>query len=242
MVHPDEYFRFIDNQSIEQSGKIAVSASFYGVVMLGKPVTILPGAVIGRMPIANRTITHKPSDLFRPTVLCNDVVIGCNTVIYNGVYINERACVHDLSFVREGTEIGEDTVVGSSVVINYDCKIGARVRIFGPCHIANNTIIEDDVFFSLGAMTAVDKNVYLSRFGIEPVDFQPVVIRKKAFIGAGAILLPGVEVGEGAVVAAGSIVTKSVEPYQTVAGNPAKPMERQLPWVAADEVKRWQAQ
>ena len=55
-----------------------------------------------------------------------------------------------------------------------------------------------------------------------PVEFRPIVIQDYAWIGAGAILLPGVEIGEGSVVAAGAVVTKSVQPYSVVAGIPAR--------------------
>lgn len=177
-------------------------------------------AIINRRPSKSRNLNHIPQE-WDDAELRDDVIVGANSVIYCGVVIGERAVVNDLSSIREGSFVGQDCMIGRCVTINYDVYLGDRVRIMDNCHIANNTSIHDDVFVSVGVRTTSDKNVYLSRFGIEPPDIQPVVILDKAMIGANAVILPGVIIGEGAIVAAGAVVTKSVEPYHIVAGVPA---------------------
>jgi acetyltransferase-like isoleucine patch superfamily enzyme len=196
--------------------------TIYPGTQLGERVTILPGAVIGRPAIANRNVNRRPPIEPGPAILADDVVIGANSVLYAGCAIGARTVICDLSSVRENVTIGEDCMIGRSVMINWGVRIGNRVRIIDCVHVGNMTIVEDDVFWSFMASTAVDSSLYLGRFGIVPPEWRPPIIRKKAVLGAGCVVMEGVEVGEGAVVAAGAVLTKSAPAYTIWAGVPAK--------------------
>ena len=123
--------------------------------------------------------------------------------------------------LREGCEIGDQVIIGRGVQALYECKIGNRSRIQDQVHLVGNLIIEEDVFIGMGVMTSNDNNVYLARFGLANLDLHGPVIRRFAVIGTGAVLLPGVEIGTGAMVAAGAVVTRDVAPWTVVAGVPA---------------------
>jgi acetyltransferase-like isoleucine patch superfamily enzyme len=103
----------------------------------------------------------------------------------------------------------------------YECKIGNRSRIQDQVHLVGNLVVEEDVFIGMGVMTSNDNNVYLARFGLTSLDLHGPIIRRFAVIGTGVVLLPGVEIGTGAMVAAGAVVTKNVSPWTVVAGIPA---------------------
>jgi acetyltransferase-like isoleucine patch superfamily enzyme len=102
-------------------------------------------------------------------------------------------------------------------VIDGNCRIGSHVSIQSNVYIPTNTVIEDYVFLGPCCVLANDK--YPVRV---PYDLKGPVIRKGASVGANATLLPGIEVGEGAMVAAGALVTKNVPPWKLAIGCPAK--------------------
>jgi acetyltransferase-like isoleucine patch superfamily enzyme len=188
-----------------------------------KGAIIYPGAVLDRMPRTNGNTNRVINYDLEPTRMGRDCIIGANAVIYAGVVLGDRVMINDLSSVREGCTLADDVVLGRGVMILTDTTIGARTRIMDSCCLGS-CHIDEDVFIAHGVLIALDKAVYLSRFNLVPCDLRPVHICRRALIGAGAILLPDIEIGEGAIVAAGSIVTHSVEPFTVVMGQPARPV------------------
>lgn len=113
------------------------------------------------------------------------------------------------------TAFGKLTKVGKGVFVNFNCTFLDRGGI----------TIEDDVFIGPGVQLITEnhpeqpelrRNVYA----------KPIHLRKKAWIGAGALILPGVTVGENAIIAAGAVVTKDVPDNAVVGGIPAKPIRK----------------
>lgn len=128
-----------------------------------------------------------------------------------------------------GCEIGDDTRVGTFVEIQKGAKIGARCKISSHTFICEGVTIEDEVFIGHGVMFTNDRFPRAANADGSPqteADWTvvPTLIRKGAAIGSNATLLCGIIVGEGAVVGAGSVVTKDVPAGTTVAGNPARPL------------------
>lgn len=144
--------------------------------------------------------------------------------------------VHALADVQS-VSIGADTRIWQFVVVLPNARIGSGCNICAHCFIENDVIIgdrvtvksgvqlwdgvrlEDDVFIGPNVTFTNDK---YPRSRIYPITFGSVIVRKGASIGGGAVLLPGVEVGESAVVGAGAVVTRSVLAGDTVVGNPAR--------------------
>lgn len=126
-----------------------------------------------------------------------------------------------------GCEIGDETSIGTFVEIQKGVRVGARCRIQSHTFICEGVTIEDEVFVGHNVNflndrwpAAVNDDGSVRTAG--DWRLERTVVKRRATIGTGAILLPGVTVGEGAVVGAGAVVTKDVPPGAIIAGNPAK--------------------
>jgi acetyltransferase-like isoleucine patch superfamily enzyme len=202
--------------------KIGNNVTIYPRVRIGDGCQILEGAVIGRIPISAGATNRPVMQEYAPVEVGVCSVIGCHVVLYTGITVGSQVLIADLASVREGCQIGDSAVIGRGVMVLYDVQIGPRTRIQDQAHIVGNAVIESDVFVSMGVVTTNDNDVYLTRFGMRPLKLQGPVIRRFAVIGANATLLPGVEIGEGAMVGSGAVVTKDVLPWTIVVGVPAR--------------------
>jgi UDP-2-acetamido-3-amino-2,3-dideoxy-glucuronate N-acetyltransferase len=123
-----------------------------------------------------------------------------------------------------GAKIGRDCNVCAQVFIENDVVVGDRVTIKNGVQLWDGVRLEDDVFVGPNA-TFTNDPFPRSKRRLE--QFSITVVRRGASIGANATVLPGVTIGEGALVGAGSVVTRDVPPGAVVVGNPARVM-RQL--------------
>lgn len=125
--------------------------------------------------------------------------------------------------VLERAEIGENCNICSHCFVENDVVIGNNVTIKCGVQVWDGIRIEDDVFIGPNVTFTNDKS---PRSKVYPDVFETTVVRKGASIGANATILPGIEIGEGAMVGAGAVVTKDVPPHATVVGNPAHEIKR----------------
>jgi len=118
------------------------------------------------------------------------------------------------SLIYMGAEIRDpqNIVIGAGTTIGHNCTLDGR----GSLHIGNSVNLSSEVM-----IWTMQHDHRSPTFGAVSV---PVIIEDYAWVSCRAIVLPGVTIGKGAVVAAGAVVTKSVEPYAIVAGIPAKPI------------------
>jgi acetyltransferase-like isoleucine patch superfamily enzyme len=154
------------------------------------------------------------------------------TVLYAGVEIGSGFQSGHHVIVREGTRIGDQVAVWSNAVIDYGCVIGNRAKIHCNCYVAQFTELEDDVFLAPGVTIANDL------FPGNPESAAAMagpLIRAGAQIGVNATILPYVTIGAGAIVGAGSVVTRDIPPATVAYGHPAVPVRRvdELPAVSA---------
>lgn len=204
--------------------KIYEGAVLFPNVTLGNNITVFPGAVIGRPPLLTGATSHRVEGTeLLPVRIGDNCVIGANAVIYMDVEIGNNTMICDTACIREGVRIGSSCVIAMGVTINFNTLIGNRVKVMDNTHLTGNMVIEDDVFISLLVATANSNSMGREETseGGDLVEKGPVV-RRFATIGEGACLLPNVEIGENAIVAAGSVVTKNVKPHSLVAGFPAR--------------------
>jgi len=144
------------------------------------------------------------------------------TVIYAGSRIGARFETGHHVVVREENEIGDDVQIWSNSVIDYGCRIGHRVKIHAGVYVAQFSVLEDDVFLAPGVILAND--LYPGQES-QPELVGPT-IRRGAQIGVNSTLVPGVEIGAGALVGAGSVVVRDVPGGMVVAGNPSRVLRR----------------
>jgi UDP-2-acetamido-3-amino-2,3-dideoxy-glucuronate N-acetyltransferase len=149
--------------------------------------------------------------------------VGTGAVLFAGATIGEGAIVGDQAFVRERSSIGAGSVIGRGSVVDNDVVVGARVRVQTNVYLTAFTLIEDDVFVGPGALTTNDDT--MARHGDEMDgrdSIKGATLRRACRVGGGAVLTPGVEIGEEAFVAAGAVVTRDVPPRAVVIGVPAR--------------------
>jgi UDP-2-acetamido-3-amino-2,3-dideoxy-glucuronate N-acetyltransferase len=115
--------------------------------------------------------------------------------------------------------IGEDCNICSNCFIENDVVIGDRVTIKSGVQIWDGIRIDSDVFIGPNVTFSNDRWPRSKEY---PPEFQKTTVEKGASIGANATILPGITIGEGAMVGAGSVVTRSVPPHSVVVGNPAR--------------------
>ncbi len=133
-----------------------------------------------------------------------------------------------------GCEIGDETRIGPFVEVQKNVTIGKRCKIQSHSFICEGVTIEDEVFVGHGVMFTND----LDPRAVNPdgslktdTDWTclPTVVRRRASIGTNATILCGLEIGEGALVGAGAVVTRDVPPNTIVAGNPARVLRLLIP-------------
>lgn len=181
-------------------------------------VALGPGAQIGPWVILGEPPRHrKPGEL--PTTIGPDAVIRSHSVVYAGNCIGARFQTGHGTLIREENDIGDDVSIGSSTVIEHHVRIGDGVRIHSMAFVPEYTILEAGCW--IGPNVVITNAKYPLSPGVKE-SLRGAVVRRGAKIGANATLLPGVEIGEDALVGAGSVVTKDVPARAVVAGNPAR--------------------
>jgi acetyltransferase-like isoleucine patch superfamily enzyme len=175
-------------------------------VVLGDGVTVQDGAVLGKR-------TARGASTGAPTV--------AGSVVGDQAYVRERAVVGARSVIGRGTAVDNDVVVGDRVSV----QTGVYLTAF--------SVVEDDVFVGPCAMTTNDDT--MNRHDDAYV-LRGATLRRACRIGGGAVLTPGVEVGEEAFVAAGALVTRDVPARAVAMGVPAR-VVREV--ADADLLERW---
>jgi len=157
------------------------------------------------------------------TTIGHGAWIRSHTVIYAGNVIGRRFVTGNKVNIRECNRIGDDVSVGTLSVIEHHVEIGDRVRIHTQAFIPEFSILEDDCW--IGPHVVLTNAKYPVSPGVKD-SLRGPRIGKGAKIGANATLLPGVVIGERALVGAGAVITHDVPPGAVVVGNPGRMINR----------------
>ncbi len=133
--------------------------------------------------------------------------------------IGEGTRVWQFAVIMRGVRIGSDCNICAHTMIEKGVTVGDRVTVKSGVFLWEGSLIEDDVFIGPNATFTND---LLPRSKVYPEQFSGVTIRRGASVGANATILPGITIGEFAMVGAGAVVTHDVAPYCVVVGNPAR--------------------
>ena len=140
--------------------------------------------------------------------------------------IGEGTKIWHFSHIMSGCVIGEGCNIGQNVVISPDVRLGRNVKIQNNVSVYTGVIAEDDVFMgpSMVFTNVINPRSHVSR----KHEYRQTILRKGCSIGANATIVCGHEIGQYALIGAGTVVTRDVKPYALVVGNPA----RQTGWVS----------
>lgn len=213
---------------MRNSKKVTIhkSAILYGKNWIGEGSQIMENVILGyperellsKMEKERRGIENYA---YQGVTIGKNALVRAGAIIYSNVRIGDNFQTGHNVLIRENTSIGDDVLIGTNVVIEGNTIIGNRVSIQSNVYISANSVIEDFVFIGPNAVLINDK--YPIRR--ENNNLKGPILRKGTSIGANSTILPGIEVGEGAMVAAGAVVTKDVAPWKLAIGSPAKMIE-----------------
>jgi acetyltransferase-like isoleucine patch superfamily enzyme len=211
------------------AAEIHPTATVYEGTVLGDGVKVLENAVVGKQPALGPKSTAKREPL-PPAEIGAGTIVSTGAIVFAGSRIGAGCILGDQSCVRERVEIADDVVVGRGSLVENDTTIGSGTRIQAEAYITAYSTLEEDVFIAPCVVTTNDN--FMGRTERRRELMKGPTIRRGARIGGGAVLCPGIEVGEEGFVGAGAVVTKDVPPRAVVVGNPARVL-REVP---ADEL------
>jgi acetyltransferase-like isoleucine patch superfamily enzyme len=193
---------------VAEGSGVSVAAN----VQLGRGCRLEAPVILGKAPRG-----AEPGEL--PLRIGEMAVIRPFTTIYAGSVFGNCLQTGQGASVREDNVVGDNVSIGTNAVLEFGNRIGNRVRIHSGCFLEMVTI-EDDVFVGPNVVFTDDPHP-MNCPHYKECRGGPVV-RSKARIGANSTILPGVEIGEGSLVGAGSVVVDDVPPGMVVAGSPAR--------------------
>jgi acetyltransferase-like isoleucine patch superfamily enzyme len=182
----------------------------YGINVIGEGAQIFEPVTIGFPSRENMGKTG-----YQGSTIGNHAVLRSGTIIYCDVIIGDNFQSGHNTLIREKTRIGDRTAIGTATVIDGNTHIGNDVNLQSMVYIPTNTTIGDRVFIGPNAVLTNDRyppSGYL----------KGPILKAGAAIGANVTILPGVCIGEGAFVAAGSVVTHDVPDHMMAVGTPAR--------------------
>lgn len=211
------------------SADVHPTATVHPGTILGEGVRILENAVVGKQPtLSPRSTTRR--EPAPPARLGDGAVVSSGAIVFAGATLGARVIVGDQACVRERVTVGDDVVIGRGALVENDTTIGALTRIQAEAYITAYSTLEEQVFVAPCVVTTNDNFMGRTEKRLELM--RGPTIRRGARVGGGAILCPGVEIGEEAFVGAGAVVTRDVPPRVVVVGNPARVLRE----VSADEL------
>jgi acetyltransferase-like isoleucine patch superfamily enzyme len=207
------------NVTIGADVEIGANVVIHDDTVIGDGCVIQDNVVLGKAPRLSARSTAR-RDPLPGLVLGEGAAVCSGAIVYAGSTIGPKTIIGDLASVRERCVIGEGVVVGRGVCVENDTAIGAFCKIQSNSYITAYSTLEDHVFIAPCVTTTNDN--FMGRTDERHKHILGAIIRRGARVGGGVVILPGIEIGEEAFVAAGALVTRDVPAKRLVAGLPAK--------------------
>jgi dTDP-4-amino-4,6-dideoxygalactose transaminase/acetyltransferase-like isoleucine patch superfamily enzyme len=215
-----EYCVIEDDVILEEGVQLGHHVIIHAGTSIGAGTIVGDGTALGREPRPAATSTVKEEHELKPLVIGRDCTIGTGVVVYRGTEIKDSCFLGDSASVRENCQLGEAVLIGQRVVVENGVQIGDYTKIQTGAYITASTEIEGHVF--IAPMVTTTNDNYMGRTEKRFASRRGPTFQKGCRVGGGALILPGVTIGEEAFIAAGSIVTKDAPPYQLMMGSPAR--------------------
>lgn len=215
-----------DNVRIGTNCRIGSGVIFHADSVIGNNVRIDDNTVIGKLPMKAALSAVTQEQALDPCIIADDCMIGAMVVIYRGCVLGKKSMVADLASLRENVEVGEYTIIGRGVTIENKVRVGSRCKLETEAYITALSEIGDGCFIA-PEVTFTNDN-FLGRTKERFKFHRGVTMHRGARIGANVTVLPGLTLGEDALVAAGSVVTRDVPARKLVMGAPAR-VRREVP-------------
>ena len=183
---------------------------------IGKGTFIDDACILGKMPRTGVSSRRMAPKELPPLEIGNDCIIHTGVILYAGVKIGNQVLIGDQASIMQLNSVGDKSTIGRLVSTDPNITIGRLVKIEAGSTLAGLSTIEDDVFIGNSVVTA-DNNT-MGRGG----ESKGPHIKRAARIGSNSTLLPGVVIGEEAVVGSGAMVTRDVPERKIVMGVPAR--------------------
>ena len=147
--------------------------------------------------------------------------------VSNQAHIGDGTSIWHQAQVRERASIGQNCILGKGVYVDFGVQIGDCCKLQNGAYVYHGATLEDGVFVGPGVILTNDRlpraiNPDGSLKSDDDWQVAPILVKRGASLGAGSVILPGIIVGEFAMVGAGSVVTRSVPEHGLVVGNPAR--------------------
>lgn len=212
MMDANEIISFIQNSTKSTPVKVYIKGNLDGIEFGSNSKTFITGnsgVVFGEWSEINKVLEENKAQI-EDYVIENDRrnsaiplldMKNINARIEPGAIIRDQVDIGDNAVIMMGASINIGAVIGEGTMIDMNAVLGGRATVGKNCHIGAGTVLAGV---------------------IEPPSAKPVIVEDDVLIGANCVVLEGVKVGKGAVVAAGAIVIDDVPPYTVVAGTPAR--------------------
>jgi acetyltransferase-like isoleucine patch superfamily enzyme len=208
----------LERARIGAGTRIGSGAVIYPGTQIGEGCLVEEGAVLGKRPRLRRGSSAAGRAL-EALVVEPEATVCCGAIVYAGARVAGQAIIGDQAQVREGAIIGSHSVVGRASCVDFAAQVGSRVLIQTGVYVTGESMVEDDVFLGPGVLTTNDDTMGRHDRGAR---LSAPVFRRACRVGGGVTLVPGVEIGEEAFVAAGALVTRDVASREVVMGVPAR--------------------
>lgn len=205
---------------IGNGARIGAFSVIHDGSQIGDEVRIDEFVVVGKQPLRAANSTLKSREALEPARIGDRCLLGTAAVVYAGARIGRNVLVADYASVREDVEIGDFTIVGRGVAVENACRIGSYVKLETGSYVTAKSVVGDRCF--VAPFVAMTNDNFLGRTQKRHALTKGPTLEKGARVGGNATLLPGVTIGEDAVVGAGSVVTRDVPPRKIVIGVPAR--------------------